>query len=601
MNNLGDFSNQKAINHINVTLDLLGRGMSYDKNLKLLPKNSTENKASPVEIITKIFDVVKDLHSLDPQTCVDRDTWQKLVEKTDDFLESSNFSIEEKNQVNNVFDQIILHARDDSDQYEDLSLLSQLKNVYYDLDNLFLNFNKGVFAIQIASSYLRLSKAGIIPKLSFHVINDPSKTKNIKVDHFTLDYQTKKVKLTPDVTNSLNSIFENIDAISANKGLVDINFVEDLVKQILQLKLDNKSLAKTCDQLIQVLDFMLKFNEYMKVALTKPTNDIDYTFFPEDFPELEKVINDSIAASKKCISIEGAEDRARSIELIQLKFLKMHRKDLKDLATNLFQKFEGPEVVEEYHQELRNVLNPLSTLSMDSIGPDVFEIRTREIGESIFTELITPYLIASLNKEIIKERKMSSSATEQDTIKINQGKSEIKEEKLLSNTDENNVNETGINESVVQNKTVDIVSEMTRLNSPAKSPIKSSKKSSKKSSPKAVKKPIKGETISNEPTVRLKIRQYRNKNNGASPYWKWVGSLPENQRKTVLAQVENFKDRQKNGKSLGDSIYEIRVRQFELRVYFKYTNKNEITLISGGNKASQASDIVDAKAVAKNL
>ncbi|MBJ7450331.1 MAG: hypothetical protein JHC93_08250 [Parachlamydiales bacterium] len=601
MNNLGDFSNQKAINHINVTLDLLGRGMSYDKNLKLLPKNSTENKASPVEIITKIFDVVKDLHSLDPQTCVDRDTWQKLVEKTDDFLESSNFSIEEKNQVNNVFDQIILHARDDSDQYEDLSLLSQLKNVYYDLDNLFLNFNKGVFAIQIASSYLRLSKAGIIPKLSFHVINDPSKTKNIKVDHFTLDYQTKKVKLTPDVTNSLNSIFENIDAISANKGLVDINFVEDLVKQILQLKLDNKSLAKTCDQLIQVLDFMLKFNEYMKVALTKPTNDIDYTFFPEDFPELEKVINDSIAASKKCISIEGAEDRARSIELIQLKFLKMHRKDLKDLATNLFQKFEGPEVVEEYHQELRNVLNPLSTLSMDSIGPDVFEIRTREIGESIFTELITPYLIASLNKEIIKERKMSSSATEQDTIKINQGKSEIKEEKLLSNTDENNVNETGINESVVQNKTVDIVSEMTRLNSPAKSPIKSSKKSSKKSSPKAVKKPIKGETISNEPTVRLKIRQYRNKNSGASPYWKWVGSLPENQRKTVLAQVENFKDRQKNGKSLGDSIYEIRVRQFELRVYFKYTNKNEITLISGGNKASQASDIVDAKAVAKNL
>lgn len=81
---------------------------------------------------------------------------------------------------------------------------------------------------------------------------------------------------------------------------------------------------------------------------------------------------------------------------------------------------------------------------------------------------------------------------------------------------------------------------------------------------------------------------------------KWLESLPKNEK---LAVHKELADLAGNGwqiagnksKSLGDGLFELRVRQGENRIYYSYGADRTIIIKNSGNKTRQSNDIKDAR------
>ncbi len=94
----------------------------------------------------------------------------------------------------------------------------------------------------------------------------------------------------------------------------------------------------------------------------------------------------------------------------------------------------------------------------------------------------------------------------------------------------------------------------------------------------------------------LELRVYTTPN-GKAPFDEWVLSLDRSTRVRVTARLGrlqngNFGD----AKSVGDGVFELRLDFGPgYRVYFGRQGTTVVVLISGGDKGTQARDIVKAK------
>ncbi|MBJ7450420.1 MAG: type II toxin-antitoxin system RelE/ParE family toxin [Parachlamydiales bacterium] len=594
MNNL---NNGQTINNLSLTFDLIKRNAKYDKNLKMLPKDSSTAPATPLEIISKVFEEVKSIKSLGPTQEVNKETWDKLLNKAKDFIADSQFTEKnEKEQANIIFNEIFLHARSDINNFEVLKVSNLLQNIYIELDNIFSYFCTNCLAMQLSTLYVDVVAAGVKCNFSAKDAANSKDFNQLTMDNFTFDFQSKNSTVEPLQKESLKAIFDDINVIAANKDIVDINFVEDTVYEILSLKQQNKSLAKSCDQILLAFDFILKFNERKKFVKNTTVNSVNYAFFPKEFVNREQILK---SYHDECVNIKNTGDHhayAREFNAIQIKYLIKQREALKDIAYPIYQRIGDPERVEKFHERLRKFTPKLNFFSSEDIDQTIFQQKTRKLDESWYTEIITPSLITSLNKKIIKDKKKLSAkisapveVKELPSEKISAGKLEV-EKQVVKDTD-----------FAVEKKPINIVEEMIRLNSPKNSPTRSPRRSPNKSSPKSIKNIAIIQNSPKKELIPLKITEYKSREDKLSLYKQWFNSLEEVQKKIVAAQVENFKIRQKNAKPLDDGLHEIRVRQYELRVYFKYLTTGEIILLGGGNKASQKADIIKAKAIIKSL
>ncbi|MBJ7450222.1 MAG: hypothetical protein JHC93_07695 [Parachlamydiales bacterium] len=600
MNNLNNPSYDKTINGLCITLGVMAQGKQCDKNLKIISNNGIEDPATPSEIVNKIYEKIKGINTRNIDEYISKETWQKLLVKVEYFINHSKYSSqEEKEKVSTVFDQIFSHVRLDQEYSEAFKAITVLRNVYIELDQTLHHFNSSALITQLCGALAKVVDKQIKYNFSIDDVIMFKKIETLSFEDFKFDYQEQKLHLKSTQLNELNTVLKDIEKITSNKGPAKIDLVEDTVKSILILKNKNKVLVKTCDQFLITLDFILKFNEQEIFKKNKGRVQANYHFFPENFVKLDQNTDQCLDAISKMGRQKNKSKAVIMIETIQFEYMKKHFDALRAIAESKYSLLEGVNIIEAFHKKMRETLVDSSSLPLEAIGPGIFDMKLREPGESIFTEIITTKLIESLQKKIIKEKGKQNSSYDsiKDDVEIDRtisGKLEIEKEVKPSLSDDI----VSLNKAISQEeKPVDIVKEMSRLNTPSNPQKKAFKKSDKKKSLKiaeVIKKP-------NEKPVKLRVLLYNNKEEGKPPYIKWVLSLTEEKRKIVMAQVENFKVRQKNGKPLGDKLYEIRVRQYELRVYYKKNNDEEIVIIAGGDKASQKADIIAAKAIVKTL
>lgn len=90
--------------------------------------------------------------------------------------------------------------------------------------------------------------------------------------------------------------------------------------------------------------------------------------------------------------------------------------------------------------------------------------------------------------------------------------------------------------------------------------------------------------------------------NGRAPFEDWLRALPENLRARVYSYINRIASggSKKNIRALGEGVSEIKINLGPgFRVYFGEI-ENEIIILLGGDKSSQASDIKKAKKYWRN-
>ncbi len=85
---------------------------------------------------------------------------------------------------------------------------------------------------------------------------------------------------------------------------------------------------------------------------------------------------------------------------------------------------------------------------------------------------------------------------------------------------------------------------------------------------------------------------------------KWLSSLPKTHLKSLakelrLLELCGSELRLPHSKSLGLGLFELRERQFGLRVYYLYAESRAVVMLQGGDKSTQEKDIKKAKVLLK--
>jgi len=99
------------------------------------------------------------------------------------------------------------------------------------------------------------------------------------------------------------------------------------------------------------------------------------------------------------------------------------------------------------------------------------------------------------------------------------------------------------------------------------------------------------------PAVQVEVNEFTD--DGWSPYSDWLNSLDRTTKARVLLVVNrlqygNFGD----SKSVGEGVHELRLHFGSgYRVYYGKRGNTVVVLLGGGDKASQDTDIVKAKAI----
>ncbi|MBJ7450407.1 MAG: hypothetical protein JHC93_08630 [Parachlamydiales bacterium] len=603
---------EKTIDRLCSTLDLLNqKRATYDKNLKMI-KNTPENQdliAKPHEVFEKILNEISEFNVSDNQK-FDEKKWGQLTGRIVDYVKSADYTDEHertlaRNISKQVLNQIIKNlGGPDSDKTRGLFI-----NIYQELDGTFQLLNSNVVTLMLTDEYDALVESGIGVGFELKTVLLTKERHQLSTSDFTYNFQKSKLKLTDEQKKSLEKIMAEID-LEVNQGdNINIDQIEKIVKNILILKRDNLRLERTCDQLLKVLDFMLKNNEYPSITDVHVFTKKVPNYFPPDFPRNSKLI-DELGDYLKTQDRNkfSTEKRKKMLRKLYIEMAHKSHDALRDLAYKLYRNFKTEKELNEFHEQLINEMEPLHYLPTSAIGPSIFEMKLLKPNESVFTQFITPSLISELDEEIDLERSPKPVVLSDNKLSFDEtvGKSEtdlsegeVKPMRSISSENitpvEENIEDTVIDAPLIK-KPLNIVEEMHRLNSPSLSPIKSSKRKNKV-------KADKKETLIQSPKsqeITYKIREYKEPGQSKSLYGNWVLTLPQASRGIVFAKVNNLKLRQKVTKSVGDEVYEVRVFQVGLRVYFKYTG-NTITILLGGNKQTQSRDIEKAKAIAKNL
>jgi putative addiction module killer protein len=100
--------------------------------------------------------------------------------------------------------------------------------------------------------------------------------------------------------------------------------------------------------------------------------------------------------------------------------------------------------------------------------------------------------------------------------------------------------------------------------------------------------------------MQWKIEYWSNSTTGNSPIEKWLNKLPEEQFDAIFKEVRQLKSLGNaitlpHSKALAKGLFELRDREFGLRIYYAFHGKALIILLAAGNKTSQEQDITIAR------
>ncbi|MBJ7450401.1 MAG: hypothetical protein JHC93_08600 [Parachlamydiales bacterium] len=598
---------QLTLDQITGTFKLIEMGMGYDANLKplgLIKDRDPKDFAEPHTIVDSVYQQVHGIVSANGGIVIPENKWNELYNKVSSYVQSANYS----NPVNKEFcfktlNNIRSCIDDEVSTSKFVDVFTDLKNVYLELDELFCYMTVVYSRYQIKESAVKLKNEGVIISHFNRQCKKAAELPNVSFDEFKFHYQQKNIKLKSNELKKLNHVLDNIKKITENNDRVDINLVEDIVKDILELKIDVKILNRSCDQFISALKYVLNYNEQRRIYEQKSTPKVDYSNFPKDFVRAKDFL------TAKELDFFNSKKNSSSYEYECSNYIHQNHATMKKMADELYKKIGTEKQIENLHYKFFGKFQDLNFIQPKD-GPEVFELNLPKLGEGIFIQYITDQLIDSLTDEIKAERAPSKFDKERNNeAKVDTHVKHAPAIKMFPSIEMEAAieNISTPSQPEVKNQVeepLDLVQETIRLNTLAQQvnkdhlikPVKSSKKEIKSVKTNAVEKTV-------VVPSRCQIKLYCNKENGKPPFTKWLKSLTFEKKSIVDAHLENFKDRQKNAKPLNDGLHEIRVLQYGLRVYFKYTGigKEEITIISGGDKASQKADIIAAKAVAKTL
>src|SRR3990167_2828955 len=96
------------------------------------------------------------------------------------------------------------------------------------------------------------------------------------------------------------------------------------------------------------------------------------------------------------------------------------------------------------------------------------------------------------------------------------------------------------------------------------------------------------------------LTYWNNEKTGNNPIEKWLSKLTEEQFDSVFKEIRQLKTLGNkitlpHSKALGQGLFELREREFGLRIYYGYHGKLLIVLLAAGNKTSQEHDIKIAR------
>ncbi|MBJ7450336.1 MAG: hypothetical protein JHC93_08275, partial [Parachlamydiales bacterium] len=248
----------------------------------------------------------------------------------------------------------------------------------------------------------------------------------------------------------------------------------------------------------------------------------------------------------------------------------------------------------------RDLKGLLRFIPEELLGTDIFKLKLMNCNDSVFTEIITADLLKKINLRLDKDKDDWARKAEMIPASVMR---EIYNPKLKPKMEfyvpnkvapskaeiDTVVSPGSLKAEITQS---DLEKELKELNAPKKkAPIKPFNFTEKKT--------MVVEAVKSQPETALKVRYHQPKS--GSSYWDWFNGLNQVQSNIVKAHLNHLTERQKGVKSLGGGLYELKINQFKgLRIYFKYTGTHA-TIIMGGDKKSQAADIVAARAVAKSI
>ena len=96
------------------------------------------------------------------------------------------------------------------------------------------------------------------------------------------------------------------------------------------------------------------------------------------------------------------------------------------------------------------------------------------------------------------------------------------------------------------------------------------------------------------------LTYWNNEKTGNSPVEKWLSKLTEEQFDSVFKEIRQLKTLGNqitlpHSKALGKGLFELRERDFGLRVYYGFHGKFLVIVLAAGDKTSQERDIKIAR------
>ncbi|MBJ7450379.1 MAG: hypothetical protein JHC93_08490, partial [Parachlamydiales bacterium] len=399
--------------------------------------------------------------------------------------------------------------------------------------------------------------------------------------------------------------------------VVNIDNVESIIEEILTLKRSCNQLEGDLDQLIKLFDNLLKYvecNAFMG----------DYDFY---------VTNSKILESNKRLASDFISQRTvdhSSSDFLDIIIKMLKQRGNSEVAHSLeksrdfskivdhFNKVAYDELYDEAQKEFSrkklftvdfgnkvvkyNYDGYLRYNSEDALGPEMFDLKLMKCNESAFTEIITPDLLSMLNKKIeeaewIQKVEMIPASVIREVYNPNLKPLAPKMElyvpqKVAHSKEEIDTAVSPESHNAKVTHVSDLEKQLQELNAPKKKSLVKPFKFTEK-------KEIVLDAVKPQSESVLKIRYH--KPASGSSYWDWFNGLTQEQSIIVKAHLNHLTERQKGVKSLKDGLYELKIHQYKgLRIYFKYTG-SDATVLLGGDKKSQSSDIAKAKAMALTI
>ena len=97
-----------------------------------------------------------------------------------------------------------------------------------------------------------------------------------------------------------------------------------------------------------------------------------------------------------------------------------------------------------------------------------------------------------------------------------------------------------------------------------------------------------------------KIRYWNNEETGNSPVEKWLSKLTDEKLAMISEELSKLAQRgnelnMPHSKALGQGLFELREREFGLRIYYGFNGECIVILLAAGDKTSQDRDIKTAR------